>query len=395
MKNILIIATYFPPEGGVGTVRVTKYIKYLKEFNWNPTVVTISKDNIINYDDTLLKDIDEDIKIKRLKLDANPNKKIGDKFYKALRENIDNIMKEKRYYAVFITGGPFEPLKIAPYIYKKYKVPYIIDLRDPWKLQKLNTTTKLTTIKSRIKKVLTGIVEKKILKNAYAICTVNDTMTKQYIEEYQRLAEKFYTIPNGYDKSDYCQLEPIQNKEFTIVYSGKFEVSAGYRNPTNLFKAIKIVNDKGYKVNFMHIGEEEKRVIETAQKEKIEKYCRFVGRKTYKETLQYCKGADLLVVIGGEQKNEQTGKIFDYIGCKRPILVLSNGNTEIDNVCDKVPYAYSFRKNDIKGIADNIVKMYNNRYEEISNKEIEEYDRKNLTAKLVEILEKSNRERII
>lgn len=388
MKNVLIIATYFPPEGGVGTVRVTKYVKYLREFNWNPTVVTISEDNIINYDDTLLKDINEDTKIIRLKLDVNGNKRIGDRFYNTLRKNIDNIMKEKKYSAVFITGGPFEPLKIAPYIYKEYKVPYIIDLRDPWKLQKLNTTTKLTKIKSKIKKVLIGISERKILKNSYAICTVNDTMTKQYVEEYQRLEKKFYTIPNGYDKSDYCQLEPIKSKEFTIIYSGKFGVSAGYRDPTNLFKAIKIVNDKGYKVNFMHIGEQEKKVIETAQREKIEEYCRFVGRKTYKETLQYCKGADLLVVIGGEQKNEQTGKIFDYIGCRRPILVLSNGNTEIDNVCDKVPYAYSFRKYDIEGIANNIIKTYNNKDKEINYKEIEEYDRKNLTAKLVDILEK-------
>ncbi len=388
MKDILIIATYFPPEGGVGTVRVTKYVKYLKEFNWNPTVVTISEDNIRNYDDTLLKDIAEDTEIIRLKLDIDKNKKIGDRFYKALRKNIDNIMKEKKYSAVFITGGPFEPLKIAPYIYKKYKVPYIIDLRDPWKLQKLNTATRLTALKSIIKKVLIGFSERRVFKNSYAICTVNDTMTKQYVREYKKLAKKFYTIPNGYDKSDYCQLKPIQNKEFTIIYSGKFEVSAGYRNPTNLFKAIKIVNDKGYNVNFMHIGEEEKKVIETAKREKIEKYCRFVGRKTYKETLQYCKGADLLVVIGGEQKNEQTGKIFDYIGCRRPILVLSNGDTEIDNVCDKVPYAYSFRKNDIEGIANNIVKTYNSKGKDVDNKEIEEYDRKNLTAKLVDILEK-------
>ena len=73
MKNILIIATFFPPMGGVGTVRVAKYVKYLRSFGWNPTVVTIADKYITNYDDTLLKDINKDIKIIKNGDDNKPN----------------------------------------------------------------------------------------------------------------------------------------------------------------------------------------------------------------------------------------------------------------------------------------------------------------------------------
>ena len=37
MKNILMIATYFPPMAGIGTVRITKFVKYLPIYGWNPT----------------------------------------------------------------------------------------------------------------------------------------------------------------------------------------------------------------------------------------------------------------------------------------------------------------------------------------------------------------------
>lgn len=388
MKNILMIATYFPPMGGIGVVRVTKYVKYLKKFNWKPTVITISKENITSYDETLLKDIDSDIEVIRLKLDSNQNEKLEKRFLKALKKQIDEIIQKRKFDMVFITGGPFEPLKIAPYIHQKFKIPYIIDLRDPWKLQKINNSTKLIGLKSKVKRFLIGFSERKIFSKAFAICTVNDTMTEEYQKEYPSMRDKFYTIPNGYDSSDYELLEPKKIEGFSIIYAGKFGVSAGFRDPTNILKAIKAVNEKGYSVSFIHIGQIEQRVVDIAKQEKVEKYCQFLGTKSYRETLEYCKGANILLVIGGEEKCEQTGKIFDYIGCKRPILVLANEESEINVVCEGLKQAYCIRKNDIEKMVDTIIKLYSNIEEASTQNNIEKYTRENLTKQLVEILNK-------
>ena len=388
MKNILIIATWFPPMGGIGVVRVTKYVKYLKEFNWKPTIVTVSNDNVTSYDETLLKDIDSDIEVIRLQLDSKKNEKIEKRFYEALRQQIDNIIQKRKFDMVFLTGGPFEPLIIAPYIYKKYKIPYIIDLRDPWKLQKINDSTKIIKFKSKIKRFLIGFSEKRIFSKAFAICTVNDSMTEDYQKEYPKIKEKFYTISNGYDPSDYELVESKKLEGFSIIYAGKFSVSAGFRNPTNIFKAIKQVNEKGYHVSFIHIGQEEQKVIDISKKEDVEQYCKFLGRKTYGETLKYCKGANILLTIGGEERCEQTGKIFDYIGCKRPMLVLANEDSEINVVCKNLKSAYCIRKNDIAKMIDLIIKLHDNSNLECTNEEMEKYTRKNLTKQLVGILNK-------
>lgn len=385
-----MVATYFPPMAGVGTVRVTKYVKYVKKFNWNPTVVTISESDIKNYDNSLIKDIDSDIEIVRLETNVKNNHNLGNTFYKVLKKNIDMILNKKQYDAIFITGGPFEPMNIAPYIYKKYKIPYIIDLRDPWKLQKINRANLLVWIKSKIKRFIIGFEENRIFKNAFAICTVNDTMTKQYRNEYKKWSDKFYTISNGYDKDDYKDIRPKKTEVFSIVYSGKFNVSAGFRDPTGLFKAIKAVNDKGYKINFIHIGQEENSVIDIAKKENVIKYCSFIGSKTYKETLEYCKGANLLVVIGGSEKSEQTGKIFDYIGCKRPILAIADKESEIGVVCSQIPYAHCIEKDNINDIINSIIFRYKNQQEELMDVNISNYEREHLTYQLVQILEKVN-----
>jgi len=54
MKNVLIIAYYFPPSGGPGVQRVLKHIQYLRDFGWNPIVLTVSNGDFPARDESLL-----------------------------------------------------------------------------------------------------------------------------------------------------------------------------------------------------------------------------------------------------------------------------------------------------------------------------------------------------
>ena len=65
MKKIIIIATHFPPTGSVGVVRITKFAKYLKLYGYEITIITTSLKYTFNYDEGLLKDI-ENLKIYRI-----------------------------------------------------------------------------------------------------------------------------------------------------------------------------------------------------------------------------------------------------------------------------------------------------------------------------------------
>lgn len=391
MKNVLMIATFFPPMGGIGVIRILKYVKYLRMYGWEPTVVTISNKFLPNKDDSLMKDIPDNLDIKRLEFNQK-HADISIDFYKAMKNELPNIINEKKYDAVFVTGGPFFIIPIAKKIYKDYKIPYIIDLRDPWKLQLVDDSTFISKIKGNIKRFIKGLYEKSCFKYASKICTVNDTMTEEYKKEYSQYRDKFITISNGFDLDDYKNIETKQLEGFNIVYTGKFDTSAGFRDPTILFKALYEINKKDKRVNFIHVGKIENRVIEIAKKENCEDFCEFVGLKKLKETYSYCKGADILIAICGKQKIEQTGKIFDYICCKKSIIVVSTGESEIDFVCKKFNNIYHVKHDDVEGLKNAILNIYNkNINEKINDLESSDYSRVLLTKKLSNVLDEIER----
>ena len=41
-KRLLVIAYYFPPRGGGGVQRIAKFVRYLPEFGWLPTVLSVA-----------------------------------------------------------------------------------------------------------------------------------------------------------------------------------------------------------------------------------------------------------------------------------------------------------------------------------------------------------------
>jgi hypothetical protein len=55
--NVLIIAYYFPPMGLSGVQRTQKFVKYLPQFGWKPTVITVTPTGYFAQDYTLLEEL--------------------------------------------------------------------------------------------------------------------------------------------------------------------------------------------------------------------------------------------------------------------------------------------------------------------------------------------------
>ena len=61
----LIITYYWPPSGGSGVQRWSKFTKYLRDFGVEPVIYTVKNPNYPKQDHSLLRDIPEDIKVIR------------------------------------------------------------------------------------------------------------------------------------------------------------------------------------------------------------------------------------------------------------------------------------------------------------------------------------------
>src|SRR4051812_15100894 len=66
-RRVLFISYAFPPVGGAGVQRVTKFVKYLPSQGWETTVLTVANPSVPAWDETLLKDVPEQTVIRRAK----------------------------------------------------------------------------------------------------------------------------------------------------------------------------------------------------------------------------------------------------------------------------------------------------------------------------------------
>ena len=46
--KLLVIAYYFPPDGSVGTFRISKFVKYLMREGWDIKVITVKELSLIH-----------------------------------------------------------------------------------------------------------------------------------------------------------------------------------------------------------------------------------------------------------------------------------------------------------------------------------------------------------
>src|SRR5579863_9804076 len=66
-RRVLLISYDFPPVGGTGVQRPVKFVKYLRHYGWEASVVTAANPSVPVFDQSLCADLPEDLLITRSK----------------------------------------------------------------------------------------------------------------------------------------------------------------------------------------------------------------------------------------------------------------------------------------------------------------------------------------
>lgn len=391
MKKVLIVAQRFPPAGGVGSFRVTKFVKYLGTFGWQPVVLTVCEDGYpfgVWLDHGLERDIPEGTRIYRTRVwRSRLINDEGTRWVPFLLFAFLGVIQREQPQVLYLTGGPFFPLIAGPIVKLLFRLPYLIDLRDPWKLARHKIP--LRGAKAHLFHWLTNFWEPIVLRHAARVIVVTNTMLQEYTTAYPKLKSKFTVITNGFDPNDFQSLSPVKYSGFTIVYTGKFRRSEAFHDPEPFLQSIKILRERRLQVKFIHVGPIEPEVVIRVDQIGIRDCVELVGPRPYSETLSFMVGADLLLVIGSERKMGLPIKMFDYMGCKRPILVLFCKGEELSALAKEVPGASLLENEDPQAIAAAIEELYYNRRNpdvEADKSTTRKYHRKYLTELLAEIL---------
>lgn len=410
MPNILIIAYYFPPLGGAGVQRTLKFVKFLPTFNWQTTVLTVQENTPALKDASLANDIPVRTKINRTRILSLPkstpwklrncisrwffvvDEQIG-WFPIAIRNGL-NIIKSENIQAIYSSSGPYTCHLIGRFLKQKTGLPWITDFRDPW----IGNFT--SSYPTHFHYKINSRLERDVINDSDAIIVVSPPMRQAFYHRYPNInKDKIYVIPNGYDPDDFTKVKPaVRNpSKFTIVYSGSF-YSHG-RTPENFLLGLKNSIDNRSitreSIAVIFVGNIGKLAQQQIKNLNLGDVVKCTGYLSHEESISYLLCTDiLLLVIGGGVGSEAiyTGKLFEYLAARKPILVLADPGVATQLIETTQAGVVTF-PDDILEISNQITRYYklwenSNLDYHGNNKIISQYTRKKLTGELVQILNK-------
>src|SRR5436190_8168496 len=261
MKRVLFLAYLFPPIANSGTQRPLKFAKFLAEHGWEPIVLTAAEFNGQQTDAALLRDIPDNVRVERVAMlneqvgstiatalgNTGIGKRVGDGVrwrMQQLRRTPDlyawwqpavvraarRIFNESGFDAIYATGFPWTSLLAARAISQATGRPFIADFRDLWAGESLFRDERPAHDEELA-------LERQVVESAAAVVCASNTMSVMLSNAHPDVdADKFITIHNGFDPSDFeGVVPPKQASAFRIVYTGVWK--DGY-NPSHLYNTI-------------------------------------------------------------------------------------------------------------------------------------------------------------
>ncbi|MDY0236061.1 MAG: glycosyltransferase [Gudongella sp.] len=411
MNKVLIIANEFPPMGGAGVQRTTKFVKYLREFDFEPIVVTKKHMGGLS-DQSLLQEIPHDIKIYRLKaydfinktgILKLPMKFIGTRilspdselfWYYFNRDKVLEIIKKEKIEIIYTTSFPYSSHLMGLYLRKKLKnIRWVVDFRDEWTNNPYHRDSFFKRLKFKAEKKK----ELEVTNSCDYFITNTPLMLEGFLKDNADLHKNSTFIPNGYDEKDFCEAIDKRDgdEKFVITYTGSLY---GRRNLDEFLDGLKLaIDNEQIDKNHLEIrivGNIYDKVIESYSKAySLEGVIRSYGYLAHKESIQMLFNSDIILLVIGKGKgsrNFYTGKIFEYIRANRQILAIVPEDGVAADVIRETKTGVVVDPENIEGIMSALVNYYKNWLNNniVYNKdiaEIEKYSRKAQTKKLAEI----------
>jgi glycosyltransferase involved in cell wall biosynthesis len=427
MKKVLIVTYYWIPSGGAGVQRWVKFTKYLREFGWEPIIYTPENPEYPSIDHSFEKDIPSDITVlktpiwepynvyrnltgkKNEAINAgfiSENKKQGwkDKLSIWIRGNfllpdprrfwikpsviyLTDYLKKNPVDALITTGPPHSMHMIG--LGLKTNIPalhWVADFRDPWTNIDFYKDLNLTRIADKIHHRL----ERKIVRSADQVVVVSNDMK----QEYELLKpRKIDVISNGYDEEDNQKGIVLLDEKFTISHIGTLNVA---RNPKTVWKVLNELCNENPEfktdLQIQLVGKVDFTVLEDIRMLGLQDRLLKIDYLSHSEAIAKQRSSQVLLLLINNSENAKgilTGKFYEYLAAKRPILGVGPTDGDAAEVLHETGGGVMVDFTDEQAMKQSILDYYT-RYKSntlnVQTGSVEKYSRRSLTKEMVALL---------
>lgn len=432
MKRVLIVTYYFPPSGGPGVQRVLKFTKYLREFGWQPVVLTVKDADYPARDESLLAEIPADVAVHRTRIlepydlyrkltgrkagtpvDVNTIPKPGQRlsageriaeciratffipdarigwYRQAVREG-GRIIRGEKIDAIYSSSPPYTCSVIARALKRKSGVPWVAGFRDPWR----------GFLSAPRRWFLPDAIDRRFERGTFAECDAMEVAWKGILKDFTAKypdipSGKCHHLPNGFDSADFPEPAAPRNDRFTVTYTGSMY---GKRNPETFLRAVRKGVEEGRvdpsRILLQFIGRFGAEVRAMFDDTVLRDAILVREYLPHGESIRaLCASDALLMIVDDFTGNEEIvpGKVFEYLGARRPVIALAPEGAVAELIRETGSGAVA-PSADIDGIGKIFVDYFNGwKRGEIPVAEdadsIRRYERRAVTGRLAEILD--------
>jgi hypothetical protein len=217
---------------------------------------------------------------------------------------------------IFGSGPPITSLLIADRLAQADNTPCVLEFRDRWIEDPYG-------LPPRWRQKREKALQDRLVNRAAGIVTVSEPWAEDYRNTYGRPTVVAY---NGFDPADYTAEFPRGRTDdpnlLEIVYTGI--IYPGFRDPAPLFEAIsQLGSDAPVQVTFYATNPDH--VMPIARHFGVENHVTVRPAIPHAEAAAVQENADVLLLMQWNNPREQgnvPGKLFEYLGARRPILVM-------------------------------------------------------------------------
>ncbi|MEO6069472.1 MAG: hypothetical protein ABIN57_01970 [Chitinophagaceae bacterium] len=359
MKKVLIISPHFPPVNAPDMQRVRMSLPFYKAMGWEPVVLCVAADYVSGFMDELLSEtVPDDIEVHKTK--AWPEKltrkfgmgNLSLRAYYHLKKKGTELLQAHQFDLVFFSTSQFYICTLGPHWKKKFGIPFIIDMQDPWRNDfYLHQHSSKRPAKFRLMYALDKQLEASTMPFANGIISVSQAYIDTLQQRYHQLKYKpTLLLPFGTSSQDF-DLVYQKNISPRINKKNKKEISVVYVGVLNKFfmpliKAfftafsLSITNKDDYHFYFVgtnyYDGIDEKPVEHLAGEFDMSHLVTEIpNRVPYFSALATLLYADVLFIPGSTDAGYNASKIYNNIQSGKPIFSIFNEKSYVKKAIDE------------------------------------------------------------
>jgi len=427
VKKVLIISYYWPPAGGVGVLRNLKFVKYLRNFGWEPIVYAPENADYPQEDLNNFNDIPDGVETIRYPIiepfslfrkftgrkDSNKSNPVyvrknnagwlddlaiwirGNFFIPDARflwikpsvKYLSKYLQEHKIDAILTDGPPHTNTVIGQNLSEKFNIPWLADFQDPWTQVDYYKMMKIRGRADRKHRKL----EQDTFKTAKKITIASPTWAGE-LEEIG--AKDVDVIYYGYDEADFEKLSVESNpNEFVISHAGVLGID---RQPDVLLKVLsdlcQEIPEFKQKLKIKLAGAVDFSIVEMIKKNGLADNFLELGNILRVDALKLMLSSDVLLLPVNKADNAKgrlPGKIYEYLRAKKPILSLGIKGSDVEQILTETQTGFNFEYDDHQAIKSYILSIFKQdlKINPDSNK-IEQFSSENQTRQIADYLNK-------